>query len=391
MINRRTLLFGTAGLALGSLLTSCGSATANALRVMLLEGSVPPEVLKKFRQQAEEPVNFQMTSQLETVFQQLQRWQLPPETPAFSLRRFLPWAQTEAGPAVDNLASLGDYWLTSAIAQDLIEPLDLPAETLAKLPVAWQQFVKRNAERDPGDDSQPTSVWAAPYKVQTLVIVYRQSQFPQANPPFKAWSDLLQPQLRRQLALPDHPRIVIGLLQKMQTGSFNPSFEGTADSAVALPLSDSLAESFAQLNQQVRTYDSSTSLKALVNEDITAAVAWSGDVIAALKRYRDLKAVVPAEGSLLSADMWVRPKGAEMSAAAKKWIAFCLQTGPATQISSAGKGLSPIFLSEDASLPDALENSDLSIAAIQKSEPLLPLPAAMQTAYLDLWQQLRAG
>lgn len=390
MINRRTLLFGAAGLALGSLLTGCGSAAANALRVTLLEGAVPPEVLKKFRQQAEEPVNFQVASQLETVFQLLQRWQLPPETPAFSLRRFLPWAQAEAGPAADHLASLGDYWLNGAIAQNLIEPLDLPAETLAKLPVAWQQFVKRDSGRE-GDDSQATSVWAAPYKVQTLVIVYRQSQFPQASQPFKAWSDLLQPQLRRQLALPDHPRVVIGLLQKMQTGSFNPSFEGAADSALTPQLSDSLVESFAQLNQQVRTYDSSTSLKALVNEDITAAVAWSGDVIAALKRYRNLKAVVPAEGSLLSADMWVRPKGAEMSAAAKKWIEFCWQTGPATQISSAGKGLSPIFLSEDDSLPDALENSDLSIAAIQKSEPFLPLPAAMQTAYLDLWQQLRAG
>lgn len=387
MINRRTLLFGTAGLALGSLLTSCGSTAANALRVTLLEGSVPPEVLKKFRQQAEEPVNFQVASQLETVFQQLQRWQLPPETPAFSLRRFLPWAQAESGPAADHLASLGDYWLTSAIAQDLIEPLDLPAETLAKLPVAWHQFVKR----DSGDDSQPTSVWAAPYKVQTLVIVYRQNQFPQESPPFKAWSDLLQPHLRHQLALPDHPRVVIGLLQKMQTGSFNPSFEGAAGSALTPQLSDALAKSFAQLNQQVRTYDSSTSLKALVNEDVTAAVAWSGDVIAALKRYRDLRAVVPAEGSLLSADMWVRPKGAEMSAAAKKWIAFCWQTGPATQISIAGKGLSPIFLSADATLPEALKNSDLSIAAIQKSEPLLPLPPAMQTAYLELWQQLRAG
>ncbi|MGI8935043.1 MAG: extracellular solute-binding protein [Phormidesmis sp.] len=390
MINRRTLLSGTAGLALSSLLTGCG-ATANALRVTLLEGSVPAEVLKRFRQQAESPVDFQMITQLETVFQQLQRWQLPPKAPTFSLRR-LPWAQGAPRPAASNLVSLGDYWLAEAIAQDLIEPLDLPTETLEKLPVAWQQFVSREA-RSGSDQIAANALWAAPYKVQTLVIAYRPDQFPQAGSrsPFKTWRDLLQPQLRRQLALPDHPRIVLGLLQKMQSGSFNPSFEMPADSASAAQLTDSLIEPFTQLNQQVRTYDSDTSLKALVNQDVAAVVGWSGDVMAALQQYRELKVVIPAEGSLLSADMWVRPKGADMSAAAKKWIAFCWQTGPATQISIAGKGLSPIFLDRGVSLPGALEDSPLSITAIQNSEPLLPLPAAVQTAYLNLWQQVRTG
>ncbi|NJM99072.1 MAG: extracellular solute-binding protein [Phormidesmis sp. RL_2_1] len=90
------------------------------------------------------------------------------------------------------------------------------------------------------------------------------------------------------------------------------------------------AAPFAQLQQQVKTYDSANQLKALVNEDVKAVVAWSSDVVTALDRYRDLKMVLPEEGSLLSADMWVRPKGAQMSPLAQQWIDFCWQTEAAT-------------------------------------------------------------
>lgn len=388
MINRRTLLFGTAGLALSSLLTSCGGTAANALTVSLLEGSVPPEVLKQFRQQASEPVDFQIAAQLKTVFQQLQTWQKTAAAATqtdTSSRRF-PWTRASPVATPDNLVGLSDYWLTSAIAQDLLAPLEISTQTLEKLPVAWQQFVSRDRTGQLITGSPAGALWAAPYNVQVLVIVYRQSQFSQASP-FKSWNDLLQPQLKQRLALPDHPRLVIGLLQKMQSGSFNPSFESLGQPQLA----DQLAQPFAKLSQQVKTYDSSYSLKALINEDVDATLTWSGDVVLALDRYRDLKVAIPEEGSLLSADLWVRPKGAEMSAAAQSWIDFCWQSGPATQISIAGKGLSPIFLSEAASLPPALNGSLLSAAAVQKSEPILPLPEAMQAAYIALWKQLRTA
>jgi putative spermidine/putrescine transport system substrate-binding protein len=391
MINRRTLLWGTASLALGSLLTSCGGTAANALTISLLEGSVPPEVLKQFRQQASEPVDFQIATQMKSLFQQLQVWQqaalaATANKPDPSRWR-LPGLGDRPAAMPSHLVSLSDYWLTSAIAQDLLAPLEISEQTLEKLPVPWQQFVRR--ERDGqlvATDSSAAALWAAPYNVQALVIVYRQSQFSQ-DVPFKSWQNLLQPQLAQRLALPDHPRLVIGLLQKMQNGSFNPSFESLNQ---PLQLAQ-LAQPFAQLNRQVRVYDSSTSLKALINEDIDAAITWSGDVEQALDRYRDLKVAIPQEGSLLSADLWVRPKGAQMSAATQSWIDFCWQAGPATQISIAGKGLSPVFLGGATGLPAALNGSLLSASAVQKSEPMLPLPKATQAAYLSLWEQLRTA
>ncbi|MEM9947542.1 MAG: extracellular solute-binding protein [Cyanobacteria bacterium P01_D01_bin.36] len=411
MINRRTLLLGTASLAVGSILSGCNRSSLAPLDVTLLEGAIPPEVLKKFREERAVPVRFHPMMQPQKIFQDLQRWQQQPEKLVRGSRLMF-WREKERVPTAHDLVSLSDYWLQSAIANNLIAPLNLPDEQLAPLPTGWQQFVSRDAQGQitPFDVA---NVWAAPYRVHNLVVVYRESQVKTLTPqaagqPFQSWRDLLDPALQGRIALPDHPNLVIGLLQKMQTGRFNASFdssEGSSASPARLVerLNDQLAEPFAALNKQVKTYDANTALKALVNEDLQVVVAWSGDVVTALQRYRDLRAVVPEEGSLLSADMWVRPQGAvaqgeSMREVAQQWISFCWGEGPATQLSVAGKGVSPVFLGEDilsdlSTVPDALtgtfEKAWLSPTALQQSEPMLPLPDALQAAYFELWEQLR--
>jgi putative spermidine/putrescine transport system substrate-binding protein len=403
MINRRTLLFGTASIAVTSLLTSCRQAATDALKITLLEGSIPSQVLQSFQKQASNPVSFQMGTQIGSIFQQLQRWQIAPKK-SVSLRRYLPWNQDETLPKPDNLVSIGDYWLESAIAQNLISPLELLPSSLEKLPTAWQQFSSRDekgrlesqvmaqdiASQANNSENSPIkppkiSLWAAPYQFQSLVIVYNQRLLPAGT--FKRWQDLLQLSLRQSLALPNHPRLVIALAQKIQSDRFNPILEGLETSP---SLDAASLDTLKQLHQQVKTYDAENSLKALINEDVKAIVGWSGDAVAATERYRDLKIVVPEEGTLLSADMWVRPKGADMSDAAQQWIDFCWQTGPATEISLSNRGLSPIFLQKNISLPETLANGLLSAAAMANSEPLLPIPMALQAAYLKQWQQLRS-
>jgi len=423
MITRRTLLVGTAGLAAGGVLSGCNlaSATVDPFDVSLLEGVISPEILRQFRKETEAPVRFHPVMQSQLVFQNLQRWKQQPEK-RMRGSRLLPWRSAQPVQTSHDLVSLGDYWLTSAIANDLISPLTLPDELLESLPFGWQQFVTRDRQGQIVSAGSETSkeLWAAPYKVQSLVIVYRQSQIEklmpqQANRPFQTWQDLLNPALQGQIALPDHPNLVLGLLQKMQTGRFNTSFDSLASSSASTTqlvaqLNKQLATPFSELNTQVKTYDASTALKALVNEDLQVVVAWSADVVTALQRYRDLQAVIPEEGSLLSADMWVQPRGAKTTGAkttgakttelAKQWIAFCWQEGVATQLSVDGRGISPMFLDEESlndlsDLPSALtntfENAWLSPTALQNSEPLLPLPKAMQAAYFALWQQLRSA
>ncbi|MEM6867264.1 MAG: extracellular solute-binding protein [Cyanobacteria bacterium P01_C01_bin.121] len=411
MITRRTLLLGTAGLAAGSVLSGCNrSPDLASFDVTLLEGAIPAEVIKQFRQKIEATVQFHPVAQPQQVFQYLQRWQQQPEKRVRG-SRFMPWRREKVVPSAHNLVSVSDYWLRSAIAQNLIAPLTLSDDILEPLPYGWQQFATRDGQGQivASDSSSSVDLWAAPYKVQSLVIVYRQSQVQNllsegGSQPFQTWRDLLAPVWQGRIALPDHPNLVIGLLQKIQTGSFNTSFDSLVNSSsptaqLVAQLNEQLAEPFASLNAQVKTYDADTALKALVNEDVQVVVAWSGDVVTALQRYRDLRAVIPEEGSLLSADMWVRPHDAPMSEAAQQWISFCWGEGAATQLSVSGRGLSPVFLAEDglsdpSTLPSALagafEKAWLSPSALQNSEPLLPLPDAMQAAYVALWQQLRS-
>ncbi|MEM8504074.1 MAG: substrate-binding domain-containing protein [Cyanobacteria bacterium P01_D01_bin.1] len=400
MIDRRTLLKGSAGLAVGSALAGCSANAEDALNVLLLEGAVPSVVLTSFQKQTDARVRFQTVAQVQVAFQTLQRWQQPKSLDALS--RFMPWRRTDerADTAnTANLVSLGDYWLTEAIAQDLIEPLAIPSDELAQLPTTWQQFVKRDRTGQPSSEGE---VWAAPYRVQPLMIVYRASQVARGSaarkPPFSSWRDLLAPELRQSIALPEHPNLVMALLQKLQNDRFNASYDPSSISSSnqrAAQLTDQVAsqlrDAFNQLSSQVKTYDTSTALKALINEDVRVVVAWSGDVAIALKRYRDIKAVIPEEGTLLSADLWVQPKGSGLSEAAKSWLSFCSQMGPATELSAAGKGISPVFLSETAKLPDSIKASYFSMKALRNSEPLLPLSEPLQTAYLNLWQRLRTN
>ena len=390
MINRRTLLRRSAGLIVSGALVGCSNRDRDVLRILLLEGAVPSVILKQFQQQTDMPVSFQTIAQVQTAFQTLQRRQQPEAENAWN--RVLPWQQADAA-ATDDLISLADYWLSEAIIQDLIEPLAIPATVLDLLPTKWQAFGRRDRT---GQINPEGELWSVPYKLQPLVVVYRRSQFPAKSEtdkqPFSNWQDLLAPDLSRSIALPSHPNIIISLLQKLQTGSFNPvSLDSSASSDRLLAqLNEQLAAPFTDLTAQVKIFDSSTALKALINEDVKAVVGWSGDVAIALKRYRDLSAVIPEEGSLLSADLWVQPKGTRLSDAAKDWISFCWQQGPATELSTTLKGVSPVFLATDQQLPSSLERTQLSLRALQNSELLLPLTQSMQVAYADFWQQLIA-
>lgn len=388
----------------GSLLSGCHSNAAEVLEISLLSGSVPAEVLKQFRQQTNNPVKFQTSSQLSGLFQQLQRWQSEQE-PGFSLRQLLPWVTDPKQLQPDNLVSLDDYWLASAIDQDLIEPLLLSPTVLEKLPdnwlQSWLQFINRDVENQ-GEQQESveaarSTIWAAPYRVQPLVIVYNQDKVSATDAqPFLSWQDLLNPALQDRIAMPEHPRLVLGLLQKIRSGSFNLTFESDLSSSnanqptaaeIEKQLESQLGELRSRLDRQVKTYDGENSLKALINGDVDVAVSWLADIVAAQRRYRDLKMTIPAEGSLLSTDVWVRPKGADMSETASAWIDYCWQTGAATQISRSGRGLSPVFLGGETALPEAIANSLLSPDIIQKSEPLLPLSSEAQKAYFSFWQR----
>lgn len=371
LMNRRTFLAGTSAVALGALAAGCQRTGAADLRLAMVVNSVPAQLLRAFQQRSDQGGGVAVTPQesLLELYDLLQRWHRPPEGAGL--------------PPVADWVSLADYWLAPAIRQGLVQPVEVVG--LAHwddLAMVWPALLRRT---NTGMPSTEGNIWAVPYRWSHLVLLYNPDRLPRGTT-LTTWADLLRPELTRRLILPDHPRLVLGLAQKALGASAN----GEDPAAVA-----GLETFLADLHQQVRAYDSSRHLEALIIGDATAAVGWSDDVLPLLKQYRHLAVAVPPEGTLLSAQLWVRPETATLrSQSGPNWLEFCLGDDFATQLAIFGQGISPrLWGVSPGDLPEPLQQPSelvLSPEVADQSEFLLPLGAAAADRYHNLWQAIRS-
>lgn len=392
-MKRRTLLTGAGALALAQGLSACGGQPEDAPRIRLLQDSLPSLLLRQFRAEPGVPRNLVIedAAQLADLFRQLQQWQKAPAAPRQSgLGR---WFGGDGIPPRADLVTLGDYWLTAAIQQGLIQPLPTTDLTgWASVPAPWQQIAQRN----PDGLLDPQGVfWGAPYRWGSLMMVYRQRPFQSLGWQPQHWSDLWRPELQGHIALPNHPRLVLGLALKHLTDRF------TVES---LDQVTELSTTLDDLHRQVRVYTSDAYLQPLAIDQLWLAVGWSTDILPALSRYRQLAAVAPIEGTVLTTDLWVRPAGAEANGAEgaataalsplmQQWIEFYWQMPVATALSSSTAAAAPQFAGmPETDLPNALQGEFPQLLPpdlIDRSEFLSPLEAAVEADYLDRWRNLR--
>ncbi len=378
-MKRRTVLIATASaITTAALGSACNPASRPQLDVRFLERSLPLGVIKVFRStQAQPKLTFEAESQLAGLFRSLQTWQSDSQPQPPLWRRWLP---NQPQPQPPDLFTLGDGWLQAAIAQNLIQPLSIEnLDGWQSLPPTWQQLVQRNTA---GELDSNGEIWAAPYRSQPLIMAYSDRAVRALGRPPQTWADLWEPALRDRVALPDSPRLLMGLTLKRQGQSANAAEQFT-DAAVQTDLT--------QLLQQAKTFDSLTSLKALINEDVWVAVTWSGDVISTLQRYRDLQGSFPEEGTLWSSDLWVRPAGAETDPAlTNQWIEFCWATATARQISLSTQGISPLYLQPGNADPalgqPLLFPNDASM--LEQSEALRPLSSTETADLTEVFQSI---
>lgn len=386
MIDRRSFLQGAGALTLGAALSACGRSADPALRVRLLEASIPVQLLKQFQRQIGKttPLDLTADKQLADLFALLQAWN--PQQSQPKPQSSVPFVPTFGGgkaPAVADLITLGDYWLAPAIQQGLIQPFNA-AEMAGwqSLDPRWQALVKRDRQ---GYLASNGEIWGAPYRWGNLVIAYRRDRFQTLGWQPRDWSDLWRPELKERISLLDSPRSVIGLTLKKLGKSVNES------DLSSIP---NLSRELQTLQQQVKFYSSDAYLQPLLLGDTWAAVGWSTEVLPLLKREHDLAAVVPASGTILTADVWVRPTAAsaDRTAALKQWVEFYWQPQTAAQLSLLSLTPSPIFVDSRSQAPANLQSNPLLLPApdlLQHSEFLLPLTDAATAQYLRQWIDLR--
>lgn len=382
-MNRRTFLASTLGLAFTSLMAGCQRLWTGDLVLATLAGSVPGQAVQAFQRQVQASqgrrISVVAKDSLLELYHLLETWHGT--------------TQTQADPATDRATAIrmahwvtqADTWLAPAIQQGLIQPITTEAlDQWDELPDVWPTLVRRNAQGLADDGTG--EVWGIPYRWTPLAILYDRRTLGATAKPIRHWADLLRPEWKQRLMLPDDERLVIGLALKALQASAN------APDLAAIPGVDGF---LTQIHSQVRSYDSTHSLKALIVGDVSALVGWVDALLPIAKRYRHLKLVIPPEGTLASADLWVQPSVLpDSSPLSTEWLNFCLSPPFMEQLAIYGQGLSPWHWgAATADLPPAFQPTTgffEDTTGLAHIEFLQPLPASVQAQYTDLWQRLRS-
>lgn len=394
---------GGASLAVSQLASSCSSRQQEHLKVLLLQDSIPVQLLDEFRQQLEKPVtlDFDVAKQLQDIFKNLETWKQKGQNQGIQEQRlldFLPFIGTKATVPTD-LVTLGDYWLPRAIEAELIEPLSLKREShWLNLPERLQNLVAINQEgealnKKTNQVSEYINIWAAPYRWGSTLIVYRRDKLKSENlEPPKDWSDLWNRDLRDRISMLNQPREFIGLTLKKLGFSYNSS---------NLSKVPDLEKELKALHQQIKFYSSDKYLQPLLLGDAWVAVGWSTDILPIIVRDHRLGAVFPESGTALWADLWVKPKSltaesnsedqAQQKSLTREWIDFCWQQETATALTRISHATSPIFFNpkQPEQLPkDLIDNHLLLPDADKLSKSDFIEPLSDSSEYEDLWKKI---
>ncbi|WP_013323383.1 extracellular solute-binding protein [Gloeothece verrucosa] len=380
MVRRRSFLLAVGTVALAQILTGCNSDEA-AFRVLLLDNSIPSQLIGDFRSSISSKSIFTLESQLKTLLKLLQTWQAK-DLSKPNKNSGLPFINKKPAP-VPDLVTLGDSWLATAIEQKLISPLEGDLKW-QQLPPRWQEIVRRDEQ---GMVSQQGKIWGAPYRWGTTMIAYRKDNLKKLGWEPKDWGDLWREDVRNRISLLDQPREVIGLTLKKLGYSYN------SDNINQIP---NLKSDLVALNKQAKFYSSDHYLEPLILGDTWLAVGWSHEIIPLLKNYRDIAAVVPQSGTALWADIWVKPAAViKPSKFVQDWINFCWQSKSAKEISLFTDAVSPVILElAPENLPQAIRDNPLLLIdknILEKSDFIKPLPASVEKQYENLWREIRVA
>jgi putative spermidine/putrescine transport system substrate-binding protein len=107
MLNRRSFLLKLTNLAVAQLLLGCNREQIN-LKILLLEGSIPPQLLGDFQAKValSKQLSFKPETQIQNLFEFLQIWQ-GKSADRDTLRKWLPFLPGGESKSPASLVSLG--------------------------------------------------------------------------------------------------------------------------------------------------------------------------------------------------------------------------------------------------------------------------------------------
>lgn len=230
----------------------------------------------------------------------------------------------------------------------------------------------------------PKNKHTIPYSWGTTGLVVRSDLVAE---PITSWSDMWDPRYAGQVALWETtPRYILGAALKSLGYSVNS--EEPAELEAALSRLQAFKENVIWLNDE---WHSTAPL--LVKGEAVMALGWSEDVWLAQEETEAISYVLPKEGAILWGDNFVIPANSPNKYTAELFLNFILRPEISAQIvngnyypmanDAANAYIQPEILADPVIFPpnQALKNSEL----------LLPLSAAGEKLYADIWDRFLAA
>ncbi|WP_423219560.1 ABC transporter substrate-binding protein [Clostridium novyi] len=193
-----------------------------------------------------------------------------------------------------------DYMITKMINENMLEKIDM--NNIPNYKDIPSKF--KNLAFDPKNE------YSVPYMWGTVGIVYN-TKLIKDN--IDSWDALWNPKYKDQILMVDSQRDAIAVALKKLGYSMNTTNKAELEKA---------KQELIKQKPLVHAYVGDEVKDLMADEEGAIAVVWSGDAVTIMKNNKNLRYVIPKEGSNLWFDNMVIPKGSKHKKEAEMFINF---------------------------------------------------------------------
>ncbi|WP_420834412.1 ABC transporter substrate-binding protein [Clostridium novyi] len=193
-----------------------------------------------------------------------------------------------------------DYMITKMINENMLEKIDMNnIPNYKDIPSKFKNLA-----------FDPKNQYSVPYMWGTVGIIYN-TKLIKDN--IDSWDALWNPKYKGQILMVDSQRDAIAVALKKLGYSMNTTNKAELEKA---------KQELIKQKPLVHAYVGDEVKDLMTDEEGAIAVVWSGDAVTMMKNNKNLRYVIPKEGSNLWFDNMVIPKGSKHKKEAEMFINF---------------------------------------------------------------------
>lgn len=273
-----------------------------------------------------------------------------------------------------DLVVVTDYAVFLLAKEKLIQPLE--HSNIPNMRNISKTFMNPVYDRD--------NIYSLPYQWGTVGIMYRDDLMPKVDP---TWGLIFNPDLQPgPFVLINSMRDLIGAALKYQGRSFNSRKKGELEKAEELILA-------TKKSKRYNGFESGLGGKnKLLDGGATAAIAYNGDAVRAMKKDKRVGFIVPKEGSILWVDVMAVTAGAINWGGAHAFINFILDPKIGAMLSNFNRYATP----NAASLPmvrkqDRQDQGIYPSASVMSKMEFLEDLGKDNDLYVKAWKAIKSN